>query len=150
MLCWYQVSIARVINSLVCVFSPTGMPGLTGEKEVSAVVGAPLTLTCSYPCKYYSFQKFWCKWNNTSCQPLISYEQNQTGRVVDCNQDNRTFSLKFDHVAQTDQGWYWCGVSRNGHYGETLAVNVQVRGGELYYRFLNKKTRGAKEGKKGK
>ncbi|XP_019402426.1 PREDICTED: polymeric immunoglobulin receptor [Crocodylus porosus] len=108
-----------------------GMPGLTGEKEVSAVVGAPLTLTCSYPCKYYSFQKFWCKWNNTSCQPLISYEQNQTGRVVDCNQDNRTFSLKFDHVAQTDQGWYWCGVSRNGHYGETLAVNVQVRGAIL-------------------
>lgn len=143
MLCWYQVSIVRVINSLICVLSPTGTSGLTGEKEVSAVIGEPLTLSCSYPCKYYSFQKYWCKWSNNGCQSLVSYDQNQTGRVVDCNQDNRTVVLKFDHVSQADQGWYWCGVSHNGHYGETMAVNVKVNGGELYYRLRKKKTRRA-------
>uniref|UniRef100_A0A8C3RL39 Polymeric immunoglobulin receptor n=1 Tax=Chelydra serpentina TaxID=8475 RepID=A0A8C3RL39_CHESE len=108
-----------------------GQPGLTGPKEIDAVIGTQVTIPCSYPCKYYSYQKYWCKWHNTGCQTLISSEQNQTGLVVNCDKEKRTLYLTFDQVIQTDQGWYWCGVSHSGHLGETMAVHLTVNGGEL-------------------
>ncbi|TFK00493.1 spectrin beta chain, non-erythrocytic 4 [Platysternon megacephalum] len=105
-----------------------GQPGLIGPKEIDAVIGTRVTIPCSYPCKYYSYQKYWCKWHNTGCQTLISSEQNQTGLVVNCDKEKRTLFLTFDQVIQTDQGWYWCGVSHSGHYGETMAVYLTVNG----------------------
>ncbi|KAL8179077.1 UNVERIFIED_CONTAM: hypothetical protein K2H54_059327 [Gekko kuhli] len=105
-----------------------GQPNLRGVKEIIVVPGSPLSMTCSYPCKYYSYSKYWCKWKNTACDPLISYEQNQTGLVVNCDQDSRILSLNFDQVAPTDQGWYWCGVKHEGHYGETMAVYLRIQG----------------------
>ncbi|XP_023965107.2 polymeric immunoglobulin receptor isoform X2 [Chrysemys picta bellii] len=105
-----------------------GQPGLTGLKKIDAVIGTQVTISCSYPCKYYSYQKYWCKWRNTGCQTLISSEQNQTGLVVNCDKEKRTLYLTFDQVIQTDQGWYWCGVSHSGHYGETMAVFLTVNG----------------------
>uniref|UniRef100_K7F6W0 Polymeric immunoglobulin receptor n=1 Tax=Pelodiscus sinensis TaxID=13735 RepID=K7F6W0_PELSI len=107
-----------------------GQPGLTGLKEVNAVIGTRVTLSCSYPCKYYSYQKYWCKWNNRGCKPLVSYEQNQTSPAVNCDEENKTLYLTFNQVTQTNQGWYWCGVSHSGHYGETMAVFLRVNGGE--------------------
>uniref|UniRef100_K7F6V5 Polymeric immunoglobulin receptor n=1 Tax=Pelodiscus sinensis TaxID=13735 RepID=K7F6V5_PELSI len=106
-----------------------GQPGLTGLKEVNAVIGTRVTLSCSYPCKYYSYQKYWCKWNNRGCKPLVSYEQNQTSPAVNCDEENKTLYLTFNQVTQTNQGWYWCGVSHSGHYGETMAVFLRVNGG---------------------
>ncbi|CAM5170407.1 unnamed protein product [Eretmochelys imbricata] len=108
-----------------------GQPGLTGPKEIDAVIGTRVTIPCSYPCKYYSYQKYWCKWRNTGCQTLISSEQNQTGLVVNCDKEKRTLYLTFDQVIQTDQGWYWCGVSNSGRYGETMAVYLTVNGAEI-------------------
>ncbi|EMP30813.1 Polymeric immunoglobulin receptor, partial [Chelonia mydas] len=105
-----------------------GQLGLTGPKEIDAVIGTQVTIPCSYPCKYYSYQKYWCKWRNTGCQTLMSSEQNQTGLVVNCDKEKRTLYLTFDQVIQTDQGWYWCGVSNSGHYGETMAVYLTVNG----------------------
>uniref|UniRef100_A0A8C0G7M8 Ig-like domain-containing protein n=1 Tax=Chelonoidis abingdonii TaxID=106734 RepID=A0A8C0G7M8_CHEAB len=115
-----------------------GQPGLTGPKEIDAVIGTRVTIPCSYPCKYYSYQKYWCKWHNTGCQSLISSEQNQTGLVVNCDKEKRTLYLTFDQVIQTDQGWYWCGVSHSGHYGETMAVYLTVNGGELQHLLQDK------------
>uniref|UniRef100_A0A8C4VKQ3 Polymeric immunoglobulin receptor n=1 Tax=Gopherus evgoodei TaxID=1825980 RepID=A0A8C4VKQ3_9SAUR len=115
-----------------------GQPGLTGAKEIDAVIGTRVTIPCSYPCKYYSYQKYWCKWHNTGCQSLISSEQNQTGLVVNCDKEKRTLYLTFDQVIQTDQGWYWCGVSHSGHYGETMAVYLTVNGGELQHLLQDK------------
>nr|XP_025034347.1 polymeric immunoglobulin receptor [Pelodiscus sinensis]XP_025034348.1 polymeric immunoglobulin receptor [Pelodiscus sinensis] len=108
-----------------------GQPGLTGLKEVNAVIGTRVTLSCSYPCKYYSYQKYWCKWNNRGCKPLVSYEQNQTSPAVNCDEENKTLYLTFNQVTQTNQGWYWCGVSHSGHYGETMAVFLRVNGGTI-------------------
>ncbi|XP_077190931.1 polymeric immunoglobulin receptor-like [Paroedura picta] len=105
-----------------------GQPNLRGVNEFNVVAGSPLTMTCSYPCKYYSYSKYWCKWKNTACDPLISHEQNQTGLVVTCDQDSRILSLNFDQVTPTDQGWYWCGVKHEGHYGETMAVYLRIQG----------------------
>lgn len=113
--------------------SETGQPDLRGVKEINAVAGSPLSLTCSYPCKYNSYNKYWCKWKNTACDPLISHEQNQTGLIVNCDKDSRILSLNFDQVAPTDQGWYWCGVKHEGHYGETMAVYLRIEGGKLVF-----------------
>ncbi|NXG83063.1 PIGR protein, partial [Stercorarius parasiticus] len=108
-----------------------GQPGLEGKKDVEAQVGSRVDLTCSYPCKYYSYQKYWCKWSNTGCILMPSSDQRQPGTDVTCDTDNKTVILSFDSVAKTDQGWYWCGVKRNGLFGETMAVYLEVTGGEL-------------------
>ncbi|XP_054037555.1 polymeric immunoglobulin receptor-like [Rissa tridactyla] len=114
-----------------------GQPGLEGKKEVEAQVGSRVDLTCSYPCKYYSYQKYWCKWNNTGCILMPSSDQRQPGTDVTCDTDNKTVILSFDSVAKTDQGWYWCGVKRNGLFGETMAVYLEVTGGSGASRSLD-------------
>ncbi|KAK2521868.1 Pigr [Columba livia] len=103
-----------------------GEPGLKGKKEVEAQAGSRLDLTCSYPCKYYSYQKYWCKWGDASCTPMPAADQRQPGPDVTCDTDNKTVVLSFDSVAKTDQGWYWCGVKRDGLFGETMAVHLEV------------------------
>ncbi|XP_010124924.1 PREDICTED: polymeric immunoglobulin receptor-like, partial [Chlamydotis macqueenii] len=106
-----------------------GEPGLKGKKRVEAEVGSRVDLTCFYPCKYYSYQKYWCKWSSTSCNPLPSSDLAQPGPDVICDTDNKTVVLSFDSVEKTDEGWYWCGVKRDGVFGETMAVYLQVTGG---------------------
>ncbi|NXJ40038.1 PIGR protein, partial [Ciconia maguari] len=108
-----------------------GEPGLKGKKEVEVQVGSQVDLTCSYPCKYYSYQKYWCKWSSTSCTPMPASDQKQPGPDVTCDTDNKTVILSFDSVAKTDQGWYWCGVKHNGIFKETMAVYLWVTEGEL-------------------
>ncbi|KAM7082403.1 polymeric immunoglobulin receptor [Ciconia maguari] len=106
-----------------------GEPGLKGKKEVEVQVGSQVDLTCSYPCKYYSYQKYWCKWSSTSCTPMPASDQKQPGPDVTCDTDNKTVILSFDSVAKTDQGWYWCGVKHNGIFKETMAVYLWVTEG---------------------
>ncbi|KAF1505835.1 Polymeric immunoglobulin receptor, partial [Eudyptula minor novaehollandiae] len=106
-----------------------GEPGLKGKKEVNAQAGSRVDLTCSYPCKYYSYQKYWCKWSSTRFIPMPASDQRQPGPDVTCDTDNKTVILSFDSVAKTDQGWYWCGVKRDGLFGETMAVYLQVTEG---------------------
>ncbi|XP_044287927.1 polymeric immunoglobulin receptor-like [Varanus komodoensis] len=108
-----------------------GKPSLEANNEIQALVGSPLNITCSYECKYVLYEKYWCKWKNSGCKPLIVSEQNQTGVTVGCDKDRRTFTVNFDEVSLTDQGWYWCGVKNEGHYGETYAVYLQVHGEPL-------------------
>ncbi|NXI53409.1 PIGR protein, partial [Chloroceryle aenea] len=103
-----------------------GEPGLKGKEEVEARVGSRVDLTCSYPCKYYSYEKYWCKWNNTGCETIPSSDQRQPGADVTCDTANRTVILSFESVSKADEGWYWCGVKRNGVYGETMAVHLMV------------------------
>ncbi|KAM9519903.1 polymeric immunoglobulin receptor-like isoform 2-T2 [Guaruba guarouba] len=106
-----------------------GEPALQGKKDVEAQEGSQLNLTCLYPCRYYSYQKYWCKWNSASCTPLPASDQRQPGPDVTCDTDDKTVILSFDSVAKSDQGWYWCGVKRNGLYGETMAVYLSVTAG---------------------
>ncbi|XP_010187201.1 PREDICTED: polymeric immunoglobulin receptor [Mesitornis unicolor] len=107
-----------------------GEPGLEGKKDVEAQVGSRVDLTCSYPCKYYSYQKYWCKWTSTGCTPMPASDQQQPGPDVTCDTDNKTVVLSFSEVAMADQGWYWCGVKRDGRYRETMAVYLWVREGK--------------------
>ncbi|NWH63781.1 PIGR protein, partial [Geococcyx californianus] len=113
------------------------IPGLTGKKDVEAQVGSKVNLTCSYPCKYYSYQKYWCKWNSTSCTTVPSSDQRQPGPDVTCDTDNKEVILSFDPVTKANEGWYWCGVKRNGLYGETMAVYLEVTEGRSADHSLN-------------
>ncbi|NXF44610.1 PIGR protein, partial [Oceanites oceanicus] len=106
-----------------------GEPGLKGKKEVEAQVGSRVDLTCSYPCKYYSYQKYWCKWNSPTCTPMPASDQRQPGPDVTCDTDNKTVILSFDSVTKADEGCYWCGVKHDGLFGETMAVNLWVTEG---------------------
>ncbi|NXX86747.1 PIGR protein, partial [Urocolius indicus] len=128
---WCMTEDAKEQQSSMELKVAEGEPGLKGDKEVEAQVGSRVDLTCSYPCKYYSYQKYWCRWKDTSCSLEPSSDQSQPGPDVTCATDNKTVILSFASVAKSDEGWYWCGVKRNGVYGETMAVYLQVTEGEL-------------------
>ncbi|NWV36277.1 PIGR protein, partial [Grantiella picta] len=106
-----------------------GEPGLKVEKKVTAQVGSQLDLTCSYPCKYNSYDKYWCRWNKTGCSMVPVQHQRSPGPEATCSTSNRTVVLSFDPVTEEDEGWYWCGVKRNGLFGETVAVKLEVTSG---------------------
>ncbi|NWX59187.1 PIGR protein, partial [Promerops cafer] len=106
-----------------------GEPALTGEKKVEAQVGSRLNLTCSFPCKYHSYEKYWCRWNHTGCPALPAQEQGLPGPGATCDASSRTVVLSFDPLAEEDEGWYWCGVKRNGVWGEAMAVELRVSAG---------------------
>uniref|UniRef100_A0A8V5GC16 Polymeric immunoglobulin receptor n=1 Tax=Melopsittacus undulatus TaxID=13146 RepID=A0A8V5GC16_MELUD len=123
-----------------------GEPALQGKKDIEAQEGSQLNLTCSYPCRYYSYQKYWCKWSSTSCTPLLASDQRQPGPGVTCDTDDKTVILSFDSVAKSDQGWYWCGVKRNGLYGETMAVYLSVTAGKMTWNSSPAQANAAPEG----
>uniref|UniRef100_A0A803VWN7 Ig-like domain-containing protein n=1 Tax=Ficedula albicollis TaxID=59894 RepID=A0A803VWN7_FICAL len=113
------------------LFALPGEPALNGTKEVEARVGSRVDLTCSYPCQYYSYEKYWCRWNDTGCALLPAQEQGLPGPAASCDTANRTAVLSFDPLQEDDAGWYWCGVKHNGVLGETMAVELRVSTGEL-------------------
>ncbi|NXH27230.1 PIGR protein, partial [Myiagra hebetior] len=106
-----------------------GEPGLSGTKEVEARAGSRVDLTCSYPCKYYSYEKYWCKWNSTGCTMLPAQGQRQPEPGAACDTSARTMVLSFEAVTEEDAGWYWCGVKRRGLFGEAMAVQLKVASG---------------------
>lgn len=106
-----------------------GHPLLTGQKEVEAPVGSRVDLSCSYPCQFYSYEKFWCRWNNSGCFELPMRDQGLPGPSASCSTANKTIVLSFEPLREEDEGWYWCGVKRNGAFGETMAVQLRVSTG---------------------
>ncbi|KAM4885334.1 polymeric immunoglobulin receptor-like [Sylvia borin] len=107
-----------------------GTPALSGEKTVEALPGSRVDLSCSYPCQYYSYEKYWCKWNSTGCSMLPGQQQGVPGPAASCNTSARTMLLTFDPLTEDDEGWYWCGVKRNGAFGETMAVQLLLSSGD--------------------
>lgn len=98
---------------------------------MEAQAGSRVNLTCSYPCKYYSFEKYWCRWNNTGCAVLPAQDLGLPGPGTSCSTSTKTVVLSFDPLQEEDEGWYWCGVKQNGVLGETMAVELRVSAGEL-------------------
>lgn len=111
----------------VCVCLPaTGKPNLeVTPQNVEAVLGETLTLTCHYPCKLYSHEKYWCKWSSGGCHTLSSQARQPS---VSCDPNNQLVTLILNPVEKEDEGWYWCGVKQGQAYGETTAIYVAVEG----------------------
>uniref|UniRef100_A0A8D2DW72 Polymeric immunoglobulin receptor n=1 Tax=Sciurus vulgaris TaxID=55149 RepID=A0A8D2DW72_SCIVU len=103
-----------------------GKPGLKVPANVTAVLGRSLELQCHFPCRYYSHEKYWCKWSNRGCRDLPIQDKSPSQALVNCDQNNRFISLTLNSVTKEDEGWYWCGVRQDHHYGETAAVYVAV------------------------
>lgn len=103
-----------------------GEPSLKVPKNTTAVLGQTLKLDCHYPCKFYSHEKYWCKWSNQGCQALPSQDEGANLGFVSCDQNNRLVSMTLKSVTKADEGWYWCGVKQGQNFGETIAVYVAV------------------------
>ncbi|KAF7486209.1 polymeric immunoglobulin receptor [Marmota monax] len=103
-----------------------GKPSLKVPENVTAVLGKSLELQCHFPCKYYAFEKYWCKWSNGECRELPSQDKSPSQALVTCDQNNRFISMTLNSVVKEDEGWYWCGVRKDHNYGETAAVYVAV------------------------
>uniref|UniRef100_P81265-2 Isoform Short of Polymeric immunoglobulin receptor n=1 Tax=Bos taurus TaxID=9913 RepID=P81265-2 len=103
-----------------------GEPSLKVPKNVTAWLGEPLKLSCHFPCKFYSFEKYWCKWSNRGCSALPTQNDGPSQAFVSCDQNSQVVSLNLDTVTKEDEGWYWCGVKEGPRYGETAAVYVAV------------------------
>ncbi|XP_059723857.1 polymeric immunoglobulin receptor [Haemorhous mexicanus] len=106
-----------------------GEPALTGKKKVEAQAGSRVNLTCCYPCAYSSYEKFWCRWSSTGCAMLPAQQPGLPQPGDGCDRSARTLVLSLDALREEDEGWYWCGVKRNGVFGETMAVELRVSAG---------------------
>ncbi|KAB0377451.1 hypothetical protein FD755_011895 [Muntiacus reevesi] len=103
-----------------------GEPSLKAPKNVTAWLGEPFKLSCHFPCKFYSFEKYWCKWSNKGCSALPTQDDGPSQAFVNCDQNSQIVSLNLNTVTKADEGWYWCGVKEAHRYGETVAVYVAV------------------------
>lgn len=98
--------------------------GLAGTKTFSVPAGQSVRMPCFYPCKYYDIQKYWCKWTKLTCEPLTTKDGDDPELSVTC--DNRELVLTINAAKSEDEGWYVCGVNKDGKYGETIAVHLSV------------------------
>ncbi|ELW47756.1 polymeric immunoglobulin receptor [Tupaia chinensis] len=103
-----------------------GEPSLKVPEHITAVLGETIKLSCHFPCKFYSYEKYWCKWSNKGCQALPSEDEGPSQAFVNCNQKSQIISLTLNQVTKENEGWYWCGVKQGHNYGETAAVHVTV------------------------
>ncbi|XP_051003294.1 polymeric immunoglobulin receptor [Acomys russatus] len=101
-----------------------GKPNLeVTPRNVTAIAGEALTLSCHYPCNFYSQEKYWCKWSNKGCHVLPSHDEGARQASVTCD---RIISMTLNPVKKEDEGWYWCGLKQGQAYGETTAIYVAV------------------------
>lgn len=117
--------------SMSSCFPTTGKTNLeVTPQNVTATVGEVLTLSCHYPCNFYSQEKYWCKWSSKGCHILPSQDEGARQASVTCD---RIISMTLNPVTKEDEGWYWCGLKKGQAYGETTAIYVAVEertGGE--------------------
>lgn len=104
-----------------------GEPNLEAPKEATAWLGETLNLPCRSPCKFYSYEKYWCKWSNEGCKALPSQQEGSRQASVNCDPNNQLTSLILNPVTKDDEGWYWCGVKNGPRFGDTTAVHVAVK-----------------------
>ncbi|XP_060228028.1 polymeric immunoglobulin receptor isoform X2 [Meriones unguiculatus] len=95
-------------------------------QDVTATLGETLTLSCHYPCKFYSHEKYWCKWSNKGCHILPIDDEAARQPSVSCDKSSQLISMTLNPVKKEDEGWYWCGVKQGQAYGETTAIYVAV------------------------
>ncbi|XP_047561367.1 polymeric immunoglobulin receptor [Lutra lutra] len=103
-----------------------GEPGLKVPKNAVGRLGETFKLSCHFPCKYYSFEKYWCKWSDRGCKTLPSQDEGPSQAFVNCDQKSQIISMTLNPVSKADEGWYWCGVKDGPRYGETMAVYLSV------------------------
>ncbi|KAL1775194.1 Polymeric immunoglobulin receptor [Sigmodon hispidus] len=109
------------------VAEATGKPNLeVTPQNVNAVLGESVEISCHYPCKFYSHEKYWCKWSSQGCHVLPSQDKGARQPSVSCDQNNQVISITLNPVKKEDEGWYWCGVKQGQVYGETTAIYVAV------------------------
>ncbi|XP_074165114.1 polymeric immunoglobulin receptor isoform X2 [Sminthopsis crassicaudata] len=116
-------------KSAVKIDVTEGQPLLIEPKTATGQLGKSLKIACHFPCKFYSYEKYWCKWSNQECKTLSSQEEGNSNAFVDCDQSSKIVSLTLDPVTRAHEGWYWCGVKKGQQYGQTAAVYVSVEEG---------------------
>lgn len=103
-----------------------GEPNLKAANSVNIREGSTVSIPCHVPCKFYSYDKYWCKWTSKGCRILPNQDQGPNQAFTECNQDNQVVNLTLKSVTQQDEGWYWCGVKNGLQYGDSVAVYVTV------------------------
>lgn len=104
-----------------------GEPNLKAPEKAVAFIGETLTVPCHSPCKFFSYEKYWCKWSSKGCKVLPSQNEASRQASVNCDQNNQLTSLILNQPTKADEGWYWCGVKDGPRFGDTVAVYVEVK-----------------------
>lgn len=104
--------------------SKEDLPGLSGNKFVQVPAGDPAKITCSYPCRFRTAEKYWCRWGNNKCEPMREVEDSQDSQLVTCQTEELVLTIK--SVSQKDSGFYWCGVKDGSRYVESITSRLIV------------------------
>lgn len=94
-----------ITRANLCLFLPpcSRRTKPQGTQERHGLAGrAPSSSPCHFPCKFYSFEKYWCKWSNEGCSPLPTEQRPQPGlRELRPEQPDRLLNL--DTVTKEDE-----------------------------------------------
>ncbi|XP_063811247.1 polymeric immunoglobulin receptor-like [Pseudophryne corroboree] len=106
-----------------------------GSKSLSSRLGGSVTALCKYNPKKNYTGKFWCKLEDTVCNPIITTDgyvlENYEGRVViHDNPTNGTMQFIMNQINKEDEGWYWC-VLTDGKHDQTSTVELSISEGNL-------------------
>ncbi|XP_077312490.1 polymeric immunoglobulin receptor-like [Lithobates pipiens] len=104
--------------------STENLPGLSGNKFVQVPAGDPAKITCSYPCRFKTAEKYWCRWGNNKCEPLSDVEDTQDSQLVTCQTEELVLTIR--SVSLKDSGFYWCGVKDGSRYVESITSRLIV------------------------
>lgn len=131
---WTKVPTTAVTSANFCAYfslppslPAPGEPNLKAPEKAIAWLGDTLKVPCHSPCKFFSYEKYWCKWSNKGCKALPSQSEASKQASVNCDPNNQLTSLILNPVTKEDAGWYWCGVKDGPRFGDTVAVYVEVK-----------------------
>ncbi|NXP07666.1 CLM7 protein, partial [Thinocorus orbignyianus] len=111
----------------------TGGWAVTGPTEVTAKLGDPLAVSCSYKPGYELYPKYWCRpgflWFCTTyiAQTNGSEVTVTLGSVsIRDNHASHSFTVMLGGVTLEDAGWYSCGVRRRRMFNLWHSMEVMV------------------------
>ncbi|XP_068097880.1 polymeric immunoglobulin receptor-like [Hyperolius riggenbachi] len=101
-----------------------------GSRKLTPRLGGSLSAQCHYnPKKNYTL-KFFCKWEEGDCSPIIATDGNimdtYEGRVaIHDNTTAGTMQVLMNGISREDVGWYWC-VLDGETYDQISSLQVVI------------------------
>ncbi|XP_056413963.1 polymeric immunoglobulin receptor-like [Hyla sarda] len=106
-----------------------------GSRLLSTRLGGSVSAQCKYnPKKNYTL-KFWCRWEDSVCNPLIKTDGYVNGTyegklVIHDDPTNGTMQVLMNQISKEDEGWYWC-VLTDGKHDQTSTIQIKISEGNL-------------------
>lgn len=90
---------------------------LSAPEVVGALSGGPVTITCKYDLKFRDYTKYWCKGPMFNrCAIVVETPNGRSSDRSSITDDKNAgvITVRINSFSKSDEGMYWCGISRSG------------------------------------